>query len=211
MTSRMLCDCGNQLRVSAHHAGRLVQCPVCGKSCLVTIETLTASPRSIGDEAVLPAGSSCTALPSARRKWRLPLAALLLALAVGAATWWLLFREDGRAKDGDDMLLIPGNAQGFVSIRLADLWKTPAMQKALRTADNLAARMEAETGLRPEEVERLSGVIVDMDDRVGWLVVRTVEPYDMKKVLARLTITAWSSMRASAITSEREWMRRPGR
>ena len=57
--------------------------------------------------------------------------------------------------EGDDLALIPANAQGFISIRLADLWKTPAAQEALKKGRedgppqaDPAERMERETGLR---------------------------------------------------------------
>ena len=88
--------------------------------------------------------------------------------------------------EGDDLALVPADAQGFGCIRVADLWKTPAMQKAIAKRDDAGARFEQETGLRPEQVERLSGVTVDSENRTGWIIVRTLMPYDVRKVLSCL-------------------------
>ena len=188
MTAQLRCECGNQLRVTEHHLGRRVQCPGCGKSHLVTSDELTASPSVAGITPTLSAARRTIAQPDRRGKWLLPwLLVLLLVLAAGAATWWFLHRPPSIPEiEGDDLALVPADAQGFGSIRLADLWKTPAMQKAIEKRDDPGARIEQETGLRPEEVERLSGVSVDIENRTGWVIVRTLTPYDVRKVLSRL-------------------------
>jgi hypothetical protein len=185
MTAQLQCDCGKYLRIPEHHAGRRVQCPSCGKTHMMTAENIAESPMNVGVTA-WPALTTMSAPPSIRRTWPHLAGMLLLALAVGAGTWWWLNVGSTAASEGDDLALIPANAQGIVSIRLADLWKTPAMQKALLKEEDPPGQMEEETGLRPENVERLSVVTVDLDNHLTWNLVRTVAPYDAEKVLSRL-------------------------
>ncbi len=91
----------------------------------------------------------------------------------------------------DDLALLPANARGFVSVRVADLWNTPAAKKAVaeaRKADPKseapAGRLEDEIGLLPREIERIS--LVCSDEGLVWAVARTAAPYDGRKVLSRL-------------------------
>jgi hypothetical protein len=177
MTAHLRCDCGNQLRVFEHHVGRRVQCPACGKSHVVTADGITPA---------LPAAGALAGQGSRGRKRAVLVLLLLLLLAAGAMTPLLLFRKSTSQSEGDDLALIPANAEGFGTLRLADLWKSPAMRKALKKGNDSGAKMEEEVGLRPEEIERLSGVSIDVDDRIGWIVVRTVAPFDVRKVFARL-------------------------
>jgi len=78
---------------------------------------------------------------------------------------------------------------------VADLWGKPEVQAALEAArqkdpkqEDPAARMERETGLKPGEVERAHLVILDaaQDQKLGWVVVRTVKPYDRDRILSHL-------------------------
>jgi hypothetical protein len=177
MTAHLRCDCGNQLRVFEHHVGRRVQCPACGKSHVVTADGITPA---------LPAAGAAAGQGSRGRKRVLLVLLLLLLLAAGAMTPLLLFRKSTPQSEGDDLALIPANAEGFATLRVADLWKTPAMQKALKKGDDPAPWLVQQTGLRPEEVERLSGVTLDIDNRIGWIIVRTVAPYDVDALLSRL-------------------------
>jgi hypothetical protein len=187
MPARLACTCGKQLWIPDEHAGRNVKCPNCGTS-LVAPSGPTATSAVV--RAAPPAAG-----PSGRSWKPLLLLALVLLLLLGGAalTWWLFFHEGGGpTREGDDLALVPANAQGFVCIHLADLWQTPAARKALeeirlsRLEEDPAAQMERETGLRPEEVERLSLVGVDAARQIGWAVVRTRQPYDRRKVLACL-------------------------
>jgi hypothetical protein len=186
MPTQLLCTCGKQLRIPDEHAGRQVRCPTCGKSLIAPSGPAAAGPARAS--APLAAGPGS-------RWWQslLPLALVALLFAAAAAGWWFFLRDRGPATEGDDLALVPASAQGFACIRLADLWQTSAARKALQKiregadTEDPAARMERETGLRPEEVERLSLVGVDADRRIGWIVVRTREPYNRDKVLACLS------------------------
>jgi hypothetical protein len=184
MPVRLACTCGKQLWIPDEHAGRHVKCPTCGTSL---VAPSAAAAPSAGADRPLVAGP-----PGRFWKPLLLVGLMVLLLGGGALAWWLFFREGSPLREGDDLAMIPANAQGFVCIHLADLWRTPAAVKALEEIRNRdreedpGARMERETGLRPDEVERLWLVGVDADRRIGWLVVRTRQPYDRKKVLACL-------------------------
>lgn len=74
---------------------------------------------------------------------------------------------------------------------MADLWKTSAVQKGVKEAEGRdpkvegpSARMEKAFGLKPAEVERVSAVY--SAEGLAWGVVRTLEPYDRRKILSRL-------------------------
>jgi hypothetical protein len=184
MPIQLVCGCGRPLRVPDEYVGRRVQCPGCGESYLVA-----------AGQAATGGGGRRDRLPG---KGRGVLLAMLLGLLVvglgGAAVWWFWQRQSaGPTGEGDDLALIPADAQGFVTARLADVWKVPAVREGFANVRRANAggldpveEMERLTGLRPEEVERVSSVAVDAGGRVGWAVVRTVQPYDRRKVLARL-------------------------
>jgi hypothetical protein len=89
--------------------------------------------------------------------------------------------------------LIPGDAQGFVTVRVAELWKADAVQKALAALrkqnpqmPDLLGMMEKEIGLKPADVERFSAAILDFEGELGWGITSTVQPYDRKRILAQL-------------------------
>jgi hypothetical protein len=185
MSVLLACPCGKQLQVPEQHAGRRVLCPVCGASHVVPDPGAAAAREWKG----------ATAAPARppNRWWLLGgvvLLAVLLAGGVGRYFWYN-HTSDGPEGDNDDLALIPPAAEAFVSIRLADLWKTPAARKAVETAvekgkEDPGRRMDKETGLRPDEVERLSIVVKDSGQRAGWAVVRTREPYNRARLLAAL-------------------------
>jgi hypothetical protein len=187
MAIQVVCGCGRHLRVSEAHAGRPVKCPGCGATHVVPAERFAA-----GDSPV-QAGPGLAPASGRRARW-VVLAVLLLALlGAGVAGWWFLFRKGPTGPDIDDLSLIPFDAQGFVSIRLAELWKAPATRKALeevrrRDAEVLTpdVRLERDTGLRPEDVERFSFAALDPTRRAVWAIIKTFEPYDRREVLSRL-------------------------
>jgi hypothetical protein len=174
----VVCSCGERFDVPYAHAGRRVKCPRCGAIMNV------------------PAQGEKTAQPASRkRRWALlGLGVLLLALAGTGVAWWLWPRPVG--SDGpevSDVDLIPANAEGFTSVRVAELWAMPAVKGAIDAAreadpgqEDVIAELERLTGLTPSEVERLHGVGLALDRRLAWFVVGSVEPLDRAKVLSRL-------------------------
>jgi hypothetical protein len=186
MSVELLCSCGKRFNVPDAHAGRRVKCPTCGAVTEVPAPGAAAS-----------AAPGRGGLP---RLWLLiGLLALLVAAGGSGLAWWLTHREPvafEAEKDGPevtDVQLIPPGAQGFATVRLAELWALPEVKETIAAArqedpdhEDLVARMERETGLTPDEVERLHVVSIDAQRRLGWIVGRTVSPPDRKRILSRL-------------------------
>ncbi len=187
MAVELVCSCGRQLRITEAHAGRQVKCPGCGASHTVRDNAITSQPsRAPSFAQASPARGKTTAI-----------VLLLLLLISSVVTWWLFFRNPGRdATDVYDLSLIPATAQGFASLRLGDAWQTPAAHKAIEAERDrnpekpgFAARMEGDLGLRPEQIERLSLVVMEFTSdpqkaaEKSWAIFRTYEPYNQNKVL----------------------------
>jgi hypothetical protein len=186
MSLELVCSCGKRFNVPDAHAGRRVKCPSCG----AVTEVPAAGAEAIGR----PARSG---LP---RLWVLiGLLALLLAAGGTGVAWWLTHREGVGfvpEKDGPevtDVQLIPADAQGFATIRVAELWGMPEVRGTIEAGrqespnqEDPIARMERETGLTPDEVERLHVVSIDAPRRRGWVVGRTVKPPNRERILSRL-------------------------
>lgn len=165
------CDCGKRLIVNEGHIGRTVRCPTCGKAQVVRAASGPAPRRPAGRPG--PPGG---ALPLLMRG----LAVLLLLAAAVTAAWWLWGRQ---AAEVDDLALVPTDAAVVVVLDVADLWGRPAVKDDLAKLVGLA---RTNLGLRPDEVRRLSLVAHAPDDRLGWVVIRTLGEIDRPRVLARL-------------------------
>jgi hypothetical protein len=201
MSLQVVCSCGKQLDVPEVHAGRSVKCPTCGEVTAVPADHSTGSRKPGGLFAGRAGGAASVPRAAPRRRSWLWLAGPLLLLAGAGVAWWL-FRPspnhvdavaEGDGPEVTDMQLVPPTAQGFGTIRLAELWKMPEVQEAVESARNdepkqedLAQRLERVTGLTPGQVERLHAVGADFDKQLGWLVARTIDPIDRERVLARL-------------------------
>lgn len=126
--------------------------------------------------------------------------AVVLLLAGGGLTWWLMrgkSSDSAGAPSGPDygqqsLAFVPGTAQGFVSVRVADLWNSPLAKKALEEAkklnqpqlDNPAAALEQMLGLNPQEIEQVTFVGKDFQDEVLWFIIASTKPFDRAKVRA---------------------------
>ena len=181
MPVQFVCPCGKELRIPDEHAGRRIMCPACGAS------HVAPGPDPAGDVRPATPGQA----RPARRKipLLLPLVLLLVLLAAGAGAYWWFFRGSaGPEAEGDDLALVPPEAEAFISVRLADLWNTPAAMKAVLKMEegDPGQKMEEVTGLRPLEVERLTVVVMDSKRRIGWAAVRTRALYDRTKLLKPL-------------------------
>src|SRR5262245_55569943 len=139
------CTCGTMLRVKDEHAGKQTRCPKCGAEMTVpaTREAPPPAPpppppRRPRDEDVSegrpqrrPAagyGDEGEAYPRAARPRRrklwpwLTAASVLLVVGLGIGAWLLFFRGGGSTADLD---LVPGDAVGFVSVRVGEWWEGP--------------------------------------------------------------------------------------
>src|SRR5262249_24533062 len=87
---------------------------------------------------------------------------------------------------------VPGDGEHFQSVRLADLWKSPTVQAALKKnqemrgrGSNVEEQLENEVGLKPSEIDRLTTVRYSGTER--WTVVEAVSSYDEAKMRDKLT------------------------
>jgi hypothetical protein len=192
--------CGRQIQAHVDASGRSMQCPGCKKAVTVPGQDAVIPPARVPlaappARAVAPARAPAQPLP----RWLVPAVLAVIVLTLGAAGVWWFWKPGLGGPHGDgpevtDLQLLPADAQTLVSVRLAELWGKPAVQKAIagaRGADpmrlDLAGQLERELGFRPEDVERLHGVRVDPLGGTWWMVIRTVSPVDRKKLLGRLT------------------------
>jgi hypothetical protein len=113
----------------------------------------------------------------------------LLLLAGGGASAPAPPMERG---DPNDLALVPADAQGFLTIRVADLWKNDLVRRGLKALEDQGVKREQveelwkQTGLGPEDIERLTFVFADVQKEVAWVVVATSKPYDRKRLLDKL-------------------------
>jgi hypothetical protein len=97
--------------------------------------------------------------------------------------------------DSGDLALVPADAQGVVTVRVADLHKLDVVRKALAAIAkqpgaekvDFTAELRKATSLAPADIERCTAVIVDMKEQVAYVLVATVKPYDRAKVLEKLS------------------------
>ncbi len=89
-----------------------------------------------------------------------------------------------------DVDLVPGDAQGFAMLRVADLWNADLTQKVLKEVLKSAppgtdplAEMQKNIGLTPADVERITAVAVDAEQKMGWAVVTSTRPLEPEQLL----------------------------
>jgi hypothetical protein len=128
--------------------------------------------------------------------WPLVLAVVLGVILVlgggGFAVAWFFFL---RTPNVNDMAYVPPDAQGFVTFRVADVWKQNAWQKMLTATRRMGgaqdpfSEVQQLSGIIATDVERITVVFQDLDQAkpTVWFVVRTLKPYDRKTILSKLT------------------------
>lgn len=108
----------------------------------------------------------------------------LLLLAGGGFAAWYFFMRGGPSAEA--LALIPADADGFVTVRVADLWGSPSVQKAWAEAPDdqkqKLSEMEGKLGLTLADVERVTVVGKSVENETMWIVVSTKKPYDMDKI-----------------------------
>lgn len=90
-----------------------------------------------------------------------------------------------------DLALVPPDAQGFVTLRVADVWKLDATQRSwqnlkkqgLLMGEDPLALLEKQTGLTPADIDRVTVAVVDGEKTILWVILATNKPYDRDKVL----------------------------
>lgn len=211
---RFVCDgCGQTCQARPEHAGRKTRCPKCasvllipgGAAALDDVEEVSASrtdallaERPLARPGRRPAFEEEERAdeddfdrPRRRRsikksrKWLwLSTAAAILVLLGGALALFLLLNR----KISDDFDLVPRDAQGFVTVRVADLLNAPLGKKVMAKFDQQSLaplkEVEGKLGLTLNDLERVTAVFVDVEQELVWIIVKTKRPYDKNKVLA---------------------------
>jgi hypothetical protein len=102
-------------------------------------------------------------------------------------------RERGVGAGPSDLDFLDPTAQGFVTLKVAEVWNLDVTQKfykQIRAENPLLEEgvraVEGFTGLGLGDIERVSAVVTDADKQIGWGVAATRKPYDRKKILAQL-------------------------
>ncbi len=116
-------------------------------------------------------------------------AVLLLLLAGGGGVFWWWVTSEGPPL-GDDLTLVPGDAQMFFTARMAEAMSHPVLKQRY---DQLApaqkvmlANAEILFGLPATEMERVTLVAPDAKGELGWLIVTASKPYDRAGLLKKL-------------------------
>lgn len=130
--------------------------------------------------------------------WILAVGGVLLLVGLGVGGYFIFAKKS--PKDGGDgggssdpsvatLQYVPGDAQGFVSVRVADIWNSPLGQEAQKKMKKSMPGKDPneeivkEMGILPADIERLTFVAVDAQKEVMWIIVATNKPYDKDKIL----------------------------
>jgi hypothetical protein len=104
-----------------------------------------------------------------------------------------LRKADEVAAGPGDLELVPVDAQGFVTVRVADVWKLDSTQRGLRQlkeqgllAEDPVEAVRKATSLTPADVERATVVFADAQRDELWFTLATVKPYDRQAALGKL-------------------------
>ncbi len=122
-------------------------------------------------------------------RWFAPPA--LLAAGVLAAALSGLCGQEKKESLPADLDAVPRDALYFATVRLGDLWSSdaakPLREQMAKEAPEVLRQMEADVGVPPEEVERLTMVVAEPQPPLDqFVVVGTTKPFDRAKVLERL-------------------------
>ena len=105
-----------------------------------------------------------------RRRWPwVAGATALLLLGLGLVPWFLgygAFFLFFRSAAGPDLALIPADAQAFITVRAADLWKTDALLLLRNTHNEMreaVKKLENDIGLAVTDCERVTVVFKDTE------------------------------------------------
>jgi hypothetical protein len=173
--------CGKTMKARPEHAGTQIVCPGCNATLTVPGGTVAVRPlaRPLDEE------------PRGRSLFWVGMVVLLLVLGGGGfAAWWFFLRN----ATPDDLRLVPADASAFVSVRVAEVWKSDDVKKVL---DMMPPEMkkgiteqEDKFGLSLGDCERVTGVIGDYGDFNKnpnvWAIFLTSKDCDEKKLLDQI-------------------------
>jgi hypothetical protein len=194
------------MAAKTEHGGRKTKCPACAS--ILTIPGGTSSRTQIAPPPMPPVArvksgpapvdddfddyedeAPRRAVVKKRKRsalpWILGGVAALLLVASGTVAAILLLWGGGTS----DMDLVPGDAQGFVVLNIADALNTEGGKKVLAEMGKngqgpTPAEIEAKTGLKLNEIERLTIVVTDFERQIGWGLATASKPFDRAKLVA---------------------------
>jgi hypothetical protein len=193
---RFHCACGKQMQTRTEYAGTTVQCPVCGDDVLVPVprprreEAEVVAPEAV--DAVLPTPIRQFAPAPPVRLIPTALAALLFLALMGGVGWgWFRFRD----APPSHFAYVPPDANGLITVRPANIWKTRAAQEIWNKMEPAHQAsfidLQDRLGLRVEDVDRVTVVdylFTNNGEAVTWFVVSTTKPYDPERFTAALNL-----------------------
>jgi hypothetical protein len=103
---------------------------------------------------------------------------LLVGGGIGVAAWYLW----GLGDVSNDLYLVPGDAHGFATLRVRDVWNSEATQQAQAQRADRQRQLESDFGLAPADIERLTVGSMEGKKDDDCFIVRTFAPYDRKKL-----------------------------
>src|SRR5207249_3174881 len=132
---------------------------------------------------------------------------LLVPLALVAAALLLAALPAQEKKDEAlpaDLDRVPRDAVFFASLRCAELWKSealkPVQDRLGKDAPDVLKTFETSVGMPPDEIDRLTLVMLDAAPSEGPLMlVGTAKAYDREKVLARVGKTKKQDIAGQAV------------
>ncbi|MBI1917778.1 MAG: hypothetical protein HYS12_24045 [Planctomycetes bacterium] len=205
---RFHCSCGQICQARPEHAGRNTRCPRCSTVLTIPAGAITGEAPAPRRSAALQADEPVRRpvsrrevdedeefednRPRRRRRrakksklWIWIAAAAGVLLIGGGLALWLLLRG-GTSSDFD---LVPRDAQGFITVRVADLVDSPLGKQFM---DRMGGRLkevekwEDKLGLSRKDIERVTWVFIDAEKNAGWLIVKTNKAYDKDKIMSSL-------------------------
>jgi hypothetical protein len=191
------CACGREFQVHDRHAGRRLTCPSCHESVLIPGEVPKGS--DAGEDGWNDPPLASTAQPLGKRSgkrspWGVAILLLfLIAVGVSLALCWRQLRSwmGGSSSFPQELALVSPDAHGFISLRVADWWRSPSGQ-AVREEINrknpeLIKLCEENLGLPPEEIERVIFVMGrGGGDDPDWAIVARTKPKPSSHPRARM-------------------------
>src|SRR5262249_47996772 len=198
---RFSCNCGKMMQAKAEFAGRSTRCPACQST--LTIPRSGDAGQGIRDGLPIARKGSLAEdyddeapMRRVRRRggrkspwlWVGLAAGLLLLIGGGLGAYFLFFR----GQIASDIALVPGDAQGFVTLRAADVWKLALTQKLVKQAPipgggDPAAMLEQAAGVRPEDVERVTLVMMDLKEQPSFAIVAGTKAFSKPTILDKLS------------------------
>ncbi|MBI1917777.1 MAG: DUF1559 domain-containing protein [Planctomycetes bacterium] len=204
---RFHCSCGQACQAKTEYAGRNTRCPRCSTILTIPAGGITAEPPAPRHPAALQAdepvrSSTRRSAPEEddleanrlrrrrsvkkSKRWVWLTAAAVLLLAGGGLGLWLLLRS-GTSSDFD---LVPRDAQGFVTLRVADILDSPLGKKLFDRLGKQQAQwleiVEKKIGLSLKDIERVTTVCKNLEQKEIWVIIQTTKACDKDKILSAM-------------------------